>query len=163
MSVYYTYAYLRQDGTPYYIGKGKGNRCYERSHCVKVPPLDRILFLKKNLTEKEAYRHEIYLIFVIGRKDLQTGVLRNMTKGGEGGGHNKPHTEDSKRKIAEANKGKKGSNHKPFPKCAANSPGRIFTDEHRKNLSKARTGKKHTPETIAKIKKARNERSSRKI
>ena len=73
---YYTYAYLREDGTPYYIGKGKGNRinCKHRRRNTKhfSPPNDknRIIFLKQNLTEEEAFKHEKYMIFVLGRKDL---------------------------------------------------------------------------------------------
>ena len=82
---YYTYAYLRKDGTPYYVGKGIGRRAFT-SHChsVKIPPRDRILFLKQNLTEEQAFIHEIYMISVLGRKDLGTGILRNLTDGGEG-------------------------------------------------------------------------------
>ena len=83
---YYTYAYLREDRTPYYIGKGKGDRIYSTRRRNK-PPKDksRIIFLKQNLTEEEAFKHERYMIAVFGRKDNGTGILRNLTDGGEGG------------------------------------------------------------------------------
>jgi hypothetical protein len=82
---YYTYAYLREDKTPYYIGKGTENRIYSTNRRVK-PPKDksRIIFLKQNLTEEEAFKHERYMINVFGRKDNGTGILRNRTDGGEG-------------------------------------------------------------------------------
>jgi len=50
---YYTYAYLREDKTPYYIGKGNGNRAYRRRYKGIKPPKDksRIIVLKQNLTE----------------------------------------------------------------------------------------------------------------
>jgi len=83
MNNYYTYAYLREDGTPYYIGKGKGNRAF-RKHSVGTPTRDRILFLKKNLTESEAFSHEMYIISVLGRIDLGTGILENKNAGGNG-------------------------------------------------------------------------------
>lgn len=83
MNEYYTYAYLREDGTPYYIGKGKTNRAF-RKHIVGTPPKDRILFLKKNLTEAEAFSHEMYMINVLGRIDLGTGILENKNAGGNG-------------------------------------------------------------------------------
>jgi hypothetical protein len=82
---FYTYAYLRKDGTPYYIGKGQGNRAFNKQgHRLNLPPRERILFLKIDLTEQEAFRHEVYMIAVLGRKDLGTGILRNLTDGGEG-------------------------------------------------------------------------------
>jgi hypothetical protein len=82
-NIYYTYAWLRVDRTPYYIGKGCGNRAYDRSRQF-CPPLHRILILKRNLTESDAFKHEIYMIAVLGRKDLGTGILRNLTDGGDG-------------------------------------------------------------------------------
>jgi hypothetical protein len=85
---FYTYAFLRKDGTPYYIGKGKGKRCYSgggRNGCKPPKDKNRILILKRNLSEEEAFEHEVYMIYVFGRKNNGTGILRNLTNGGEGG------------------------------------------------------------------------------
>ena len=101
--IFYTYAYLRKDDrTPYYVGKGCGKRAYESSHNVKVPDdNDRIIFLKQNLTEEEAFNHEKYMIAVLGRKDLGTGILRNMSDGGEGPSNPSP---EARRKNAESSR-----------------------------------------------------------
>jgi hypothetical protein len=80
MKIFYTYAWLREDRTPYYIGKGKGKRAWRK----ESPPVDRVLILKDNLTEEEAFKHEIYMIAIYGRKDLGTGILINFTEGGQG-------------------------------------------------------------------------------
>lgn len=104
-NVYYTYAYLRRDGRPYYIGKGKGKRAYEKKHNAYVPSKDRILILKENLTEEEAFAHEIYMIFVYGRKDIGTGILYNLTDGGDGLSGYK-HSDESKQKMSDLRKGK---------------------------------------------------------
>ena len=81
---YYTYAFLREDGTPYYIGKGKGRRAYDKKRSVFIPPKERIIFLKKNLTEEQAFEHEKYMIFIFGRKNNGSGILLNKTNGGDG-------------------------------------------------------------------------------
>jgi hypothetical protein len=79
--IFYTYAWLREDRTPYYIGKGHGQRAYRKG----APSTERVLILKKGLTEPEALKHEVYLIFVLGRKDKNPeGILINLTDGGEG-------------------------------------------------------------------------------
>ena len=110
---YYTYAYLRTDRTPYYIGKGTGDRAW-KPHSLPLPPRDRILILKENLTEDEAYRHEVYMISVFGRKDIGTGILRNRTDGGDSPPIFTGHTEETRQRISETMRGR-------FP-VAAHSP-----------------------------------------
>jgi len=102
---FYTYAYLREDRTPYYIGKGKGTR-WKKPHSVPIPPKERVLFLKTNLTEEEAFKHEKYMISVFGRKDLGTGILWNFTDGGEGSSGYR-HTSEAKQKMADKRRGGK--------------------------------------------------------
>ena len=153
--IYYTYAYLREDGTPYYIGKGHADRAYQsqrRKGCPKPTDVSRILFLKKNLTEEEAFKHEVYMIAVLGRKDLGTGMLRNLTDGGEGASNRVYVTSDeTKRKLSIAHKGKpltdahkkaisKGNKGKHISQSTRNKmraihKGRPLSAEHRKKLS----------------------------
>src|SRR5271166_2994217 len=82
--VFYTYMWLREDGTPYYIGKGSGNRAFTGYH-VCTPPANPLHILKQEFPDEEtAFAAEKFLISFYVRKDLSTGVLRNLTDGGEG-------------------------------------------------------------------------------
>ena len=153
---FYTYAYLREDKTPYYIGKGTGDRIYSTNR-RNNPPKDksRIIFLKQNLTEEEAFRHEIYMIDVFGRKNLGTGILHNRTNGGEGTSGwvpseetrkriseaNKNPSEETRRKKSDANKGKTLSEeHKR--KMSEVQKGKIRSEEHKRKMSDVRKGRK---------------------
>jgi hypothetical protein len=137
---FYTYAYLREDRTPYYIGKGTGKRLYNRCKKDIKSPKDKtkIILLKQNITEEEAFKHEIYMISVFGRKDLGTGILYNKTNGGDGCS-GAIRTEETKQKIRE--------------KRALQE----FTDETKLKISKALKGKKRPQNVIEKIKKGRTE------
>jgi len=105
---YYVYAYLRKTNlTPYYIGKGHGDRAYARAHNVKVPTdKNRIIIIEAGLTNVGACAIERRLIRWYGRKDIGTGILRNLTDGGDRGTSGMKHSQETKDKISASNKGK---------------------------------------------------------
>lgn len=144
VEMYYTYAYLREDGTPYYIGKGKDNRAYERSRKGIKPPKDKskIILLKQNLAEDAAFKHEIYMIAIFGRKDLGNGILHNRTDGGDGSS-GAIRSLEFKENLRKVNKNK------------------VLSKEHKEKLRQANIGKNNprygispSPETIEKMKMA---------
>jgi hypothetical protein len=156
--IYYTYAYLREDRTPYYIGKGEKDRIYKKRKNEIKPPKDksRIIYLKQNLTEQEAFKHEIYMIAVFGRKDLGTGILRNKTNGGEGTS-GFIHTEETRKKMSEAHKGENHTNWgKTFSdetkrKMSEAQKGKTLSEEHKRKIGEASKGKTHSLETKIKL------------
>jgi hypothetical protein len=123
MENFYTYIYLdpRKPGIykykeykfnfePFYVGKGSNNRCFihlkcnDKSNLYKTNKIKAILSksLQPILIECQSIKLEIDLIKIIGRINLGTGPLTNLTDGGEG------HSgmivsEETKRKIGKIN------------------------------------------------------------
>lgn len=105
--IFYIYFYIRANGTPYYVGKGKNSRCFDK-HARNLTPINtsRIVIAESNLSEIGAWALERRYIKWYGRKDLGTGILNNMTDGGDGGTNPSLVTRN---KISESLKGRKQS------------------------------------------------------
>jgi hypothetical protein len=109
-NVFYVYHWLRRDGTPYYVGKGKGDRAYDKTRTACNAPTDpaRIVLIAENLTEEDAFWLEIEEIAKYGRR-CDGGSLFNLTFGGEGTSGYK-HKSDTKLILAEQKKGENNPN-----------------------------------------------------
>ena len=101
-NIYYGYLYSHPDTmTPFYAGYGKDDRMYDHLsearrpnlHSHKLHTIRKIIaegkqpvirIIDDNLNKDEACELEEFLIEYIGRADLGTGPLTNLTKGGDG-------------------------------------------------------------------------------
>jgi hypothetical protein len=128
---FYVYAFLREKDSargkrmsPYYIGKGARDRATSKCRTIPRPSNSSfIVFVQEGLTEQEAFDLEKYCIALYGRIDKGTGILRNLGDGGDGASgviysperrkqiseanKGRVHTEETKRKIGEKQKGEK--------------------------------------------------------
>lgn len=172
------YIHKRNDTNQiFYVGKGKdikrafskfGRNQYWKNITNKYGYTVEIIY--DNLTNEKACEIEKQLINEFGRVDLATGILVNMTDGGEG--LTNPN-EEHRQKISNSNLGKKVSD---FCKQVASkthknkivsqqtrlkmsnarkgksswSKGKKMTDDFKKKLSISHLGNKLTKETITK-------------
>jgi hypothetical protein len=143
---YYVYAYLREDGTPYYIGKGKGKRAWSKQRNINLPvDKSKIVLIEENVSEVWALLRERYYIRWFGRKDNGTGILRNLTDGGEG-------TSGYILSEEQKDRYRRGKNSPTY--------GRKITEEHKQKLREAKLGKKQSPETLKKRSEAMKGKNS---
>ena len=154
MKNYYVYEWIRLDtNEPFYVGKGKGDRWkiltrgnnHHFNNIVKSIPV-AVNILHNNLTEDIANDLEVW--YIREYRDIIGYDICNIADGGEGHGlagkengmYGKHHSDESKNKISEINK------------------GRHHSDESKKKISEAIKGenhpwygKHHTEETKKKI------------
>lgn len=113
MNKFCIYRHIRLDTNKvFYIGIGDLKRPYHKHQRNNywnniITKTDyEIQILKSNLNWEDAKELEQILISFYGRKDLKTGILVNMTDGGDGI-NNYKHTEKSKLKMSISKLGKK--------------------------------------------------------
>lgn len=179
---FYVYLWLRSKDSehgpkfsPYYAGKGSNDRAFCRHGRVCPAPKsdEYIVFVQEGLTEDEAFALEKYCIGLYGRLDQGTGILRNLTDGGDGpSGYKhttatrlllskkfkgrtswwkgKTHNMESRIKMSKSAKGRKQSRETIEKKRKA-LLGQKRSEEVRRKIAEIRTGTNHSEETKQKI------------
>lgn len=150
---FYVYEHRTNDGRLFYIGKGKGGR-YKSKHSrnrywkfVAEKHGFNPRIVESNLTEEDAYDFEC--AFIEFAKYAGVEMLTNLADGGKGGNGVKP-SEETIKKRADANRGKKRSQ-KSIENIRLGCMGRRHSEEAKKKLSAINTGKKLSAETVKKI------------
>lgn len=102
----------------------------------------------KDLRQAEVEYVELYNTF--------KGYGYNLNPGGNGVGIGHKHTNETKKKISETNKGRKLSeSHKK--KLSEAKKGKKHSEEHKKKNSEAQKGRKHSEETKEKMKQPKSD------
>jgi hypothetical protein len=174
---------------PFYVGKGQGRRHKDHlMHATSNYPYSRnnlkinkikkiinetstepiILKLHENISNTESNKLEMNAIRVIGRIDIKTGPLTNLTNGGEGTigivysedykrkmsvavkNRNWTYTKEYGEKISKAKKGVKMSE-EARRNMSKSAKGKIISEETKRKMSIASKGHKHSEETKRKI------------
>ncbi len=136
---YYVYAFVRESGIPYYIGRGCRYRAWDtKNRTIKSPKnRDRIKIVKEFLSLEEANKLECALIEFWGRKDTSPGgVLANMQEGGLGGSPGRKMPETHREIMRQAHLGRK-QDEEWIRRRTAHKKGKPHAPEHKKNQKEA--------------------------
>lgn len=166
--IFYVYAYCDPrfkiddehcDFKPFYIGKGKNNRCQNHLYCndtnrhkqntikllAKLGLSPEIKIIKDCLSESEAFALEKKLIAKFGRRDNKTGILTNLTDGGEGP------SGVIRQEMSEHTRSKLSASLKAYH---ATPEAKIKRSQEQTGKNNGFYGKKHSEETKEKIRQA---------
>jgi hypothetical protein len=144
---YYVYTHRKETtGEIFYVGKGSGNRAWSlkrSNHWKNINNKHGCLvdIVQDGLQEWAAFELEVDLISLHGRNDLGLGKLINLTNGGDGASGYIPSFE-TRKKIGKLFIGKKQSS------------------EHIEKRASSRRGKKHSFETLEKMKFAKRKQTN---
>lgn len=139
--IYYVYQLrVSDEHMPFYVGKGKNNRATRhlvpsflnrrsyKNSIIKAALRDgksvEIEMLEQGLTDYAALEFERFFISAYGRRDKGTGVLVNMTDGGDGCAGHVPSLESRQ-------------------KMSKNRAGIPVSEERKRHLSRINTGAGH--------------------
>jgi hypothetical protein len=139
--MFYVYVHHKPDGTPFYVGKGSGERSHSfvknrnQHHMRIINKCGRENVLVSIIpcpSEVDAFSQEVQLIKSF--RDLGY-ELANKTDGGEGCSP----SDETRAKMSAVKKGHKHSA-ETRAKMSAAKKGRLLPPEHRAKLSEARKG-----------------------
>lgn len=165
----YVYVIPDQDGTPCYIGVGRGRRINihleqaRRGQVKQNAAKCRFLIdclsrgfepipfkVAEDLSIEESAGYERTLIAWYGRRDLGTGCLFNASSGGAG---MKDLSKESREKIGQKLRGQKRTP-EVIAKISEGLRRRVWTPESRAKIVASRLGKPHSEQTKINISKA---------
>jgi hypothetical protein len=141
---FYVYKYVLEDGTPYYIGKGCGNRINKPHTRTVLPAADRRIIIQNGLTNDEAKLLEGQLISEYKRK-IDGGILDNIKINQWACHTGWKHSEETKQKISIGNRGKIRTEEQ------INNYKKPKSKEHAEKIRQANIGRPYDPVRAAKI------------
>ena len=155
----YVYQHIRKDtNQPFYIGIGsdlnfyRANKFSERNEIwerIKNKTEILVEILHNNIEWEDACQIEIQLIKKYGRINNKTGILSNMTDGGEGT-LNRVISDDTRYLLGNGVRGKQRTDESRL-KQSITSKGIKKTKEHSEKIRQYRLGKKMSEESKKKM------------
>lgn len=139
--MFYVYSYVKGN-TPYYVGKGSGNRAYQKNNHPTLPAPQDTHFLGEYKEEVTALLKEWELITLFGLES-EGGMLVNKVKGccpPSRKGAKQPISEEHKQKLR---KPKPPRTAEHSEKIAKQNRGKKHTEEHRRKIGEGITGNKN--------------------